>query len=133
MLKEVVRWLIFCKSNLHKRLCNIFITLNNYIMVGRYLLTDDAYKCFELFKHNKSKQSYVVWYLNLGSLKSRAWDKNFDVVIYSGGDPRKAVEEMGREKLKRKKSHTMHYYWNCHFWQRNSNSFQISEIFLWVI
>lgn len=48
-------------NQIYKRLCNIFIiTLNNYIMVGRYLLTDDAYKCFELLKHNKSKQSYVV-------------------------------------------------------------------------
>ena len=51
---------MFCKSNLHKRICNIFITLNNYIMVGRYLLTDDAYKCFELFKHNKFK--HLMWF-----------------------------------------------------------------------
>lgn len=95
---------MFCKSNLHKRLWNIFITLNNYIMVGRYLLTDDAYKCFELFKHNKSKQSYVVRYLNLGSLKSRAWDKNFDVgSLLRGWSQESSLKEWGEINWKGRK------------------------------
>lgn len=97
---------MFCKSNLHKRICNIFITLNNYIMVGRYLLTDDVYKCFELFKHNKFKQSYVVWYLNLGSLKSRAWDENFDVGrLLRGWSQESSLKEWERETEKEEKSH----------------------------
>lgn len=47
-------------NQIYKRLCNIFIiTLNNYIMVGRYLLTDDAYKCFEL---NIINPNNLMWY-----------------------------------------------------------------------
>lgn len=47
-------------NQIYKRLCNIFIiTLNNYIMVGRYLLTDDAYICFEL---NIINPNNLMWY-----------------------------------------------------------------------
>lgn len=93
-------------------------------------MTNGAYGCFELLKHNKSKHPYMAYFPNFGfsekqSLKQELWRREFIWEMILGGK----CEERGRQNLKSKKSHNMHIFCSCHHWQGGPKSVQIAEIF----